>query len=273
MRINSVKIYSNNSPKTKDIKKKLTSKLREVNIKLVEKNPQLIIAIGGDGSFLKALKEENYNDSLLYVGINTGHLGFLQDININDIDYFIDSLIKGNYKTSNLSLLDIEVLCKNPNGTKYTMNFSSLNEFVLRERDMRTLKFEVKLDGAHLETFAGDGVIVSSPTGSTAYNLSSGGAILHPSIKAFQLLPLSPLPTSAHYSNLKNSLIIPKSNILTLEPLKFFKEKTKMQIDGENYSFEDLECINITLKDKGITSLSINEVDFCKKINEKFLNN
>ena len=273
MQIEKVKIYSNNSNKTRDIKKRLISKLKNYNIKIVDKNPQLIIAVGGDGTFLKALKEEYYNDNLLYVGINTGHLGFLQNINIDDIDNLINALITGNYKISNLSLLNIEVICKNLDGMKYAMNFSSLNEFVLRERDMKTLKFEVKLDGVHLETFAGDGVIVSSPTGSTAYNLSSGGAILHPSIKAFQLLPLSPLPTSAHYSNLKNSLIIPKNNVLTLEPLKYFKEKTKIQIDGENYSFEDLEHINITLKEKGIKSLCINEVNFCRKINEKFLNN
>lgn len=273
MKIERVKIYSNNSNKTKEFKKKLIHKLKIFDIKIVSNNPQLIIAIGGDGTFLKALKEEYYNDSLLYVGINTGHLGFLQDINIDDVDKLIDCILSNNYKISNLSLLNIDVICKNSAGTKYLMNFSSLNEFVLRERDMKTLKFEVRLNNTHLETFAGDGVIVSSPTGSTAYNLSSGGAILHPSIKAFQLLPLSPLPTSAHYSNLKNSLIIPQNNILTLEPLKFFKEKTKIQIDGENYSFEDLECINITLKEKGIKSLCINEVDFCRKINEKFLNN
>lgn len=273
MNLEKVKIYNNFNNKTKDIKKHLIDKLIANNFKIVEKDAQLVISIGGDGTFLKALRGENYNKNCIYVGINTGHLGFLQEIKANEIDILIKSIKDNAYNIDELYPLDVALIAIQ-NNKKYSLKFQAINEFVLREINLKTLKFEVDLDGEHLETFAGDGVLVSSAIGSTAYNLSSGGAIIHPKLKAIQLLPLSPLPTSKHYSNLNTSLIIPNTSQIVLKPLEFYKNKLRIQIDGEMYtfdSFNNIMNIKLGLSETPIKTLTIHPLNYPVKIREKFL--
>ena len=159
-----IKLFESSNSDSTFIKEILTSLLIKAGFKVTEsKKFDIGIAIGGDGTFLHMIMESNFNPDVLFIGVNNGTLGFLQEIKPNEIKNFIKNLEKNNYKIEELSFEEIEVTSE---GKK--KKFKSLNEVVVRERDLKTAYFDVLIDGETLENFVGDGVMVSTPTGSTS---------------------------------------------------------------------------------------------------------
>lgn len=265
--MNRIRIISNNSNKTNVIKRKVIELIKRHKLIIDESNPELIIAIGGDGTFLKALKETEYNSNITYIGVNTGHLGFLQDIKCEELDDLFKSLCNKSYIVDTISLADISFQFG-----KNNISYKALNEFIIREQDLKVLKVEIKLNNSHLEDFNGDGLLISTPVGSTAHNLSLGGSIIYHSIESLQLKPIAPLPTSKHFSNLSNSIILPKDIEIEIIPKSFYKKKILSIIDGEKLIFGiDIDNIKIKLSDTPIKILRTKPYDLCAKINEKFI--
>ena len=149
----------------------------------------LLISIGGDGTILRAITYVA-DLSIPIVGINTGRLGFLATIQKNNIEKAIDDIIEGKYKISERSLLTIETV---PEITPHLdLNFA-LNEIaVSRKNTTSMITVETYLNDEFLTSYWADGLIVSTPTGSTGYALSGGGPILHPSLHAVVLVPICP---------------------------------------------------------------------------------
>ena len=132
MNIKKVKIFSNNSEKSQEIKKLLIDKLNKNNINIVDNDYDLGIAIGGDGSFLRMIKENNFNSDIYYIGINAGTLGFAQEVSIDNIDEFIDNLNNNNFIVEELGIQENDIYTNESNS-----KFYSLNEIVIREKDLR----------------------------------------------------------------------------------------------------------------------------------------
>lgn len=268
MDIKRIQIVNNLNKKSIETKEIVVKFIKEFNLIEVESKPDLIIAIGGDGTFLRALNKNRYNTETLYVGIHTGHLGFLQDIQISEIEELFKRITTKNFIVDEILLQEITFHCD-----KHSFQYKSINEFVLRERNLKTLEVDVKIGNAYLQSFRGDGFIVSTPTGSTAYNLSAGGSILFPGIEGLQLLPLAPLPKSKHFATLSNSIIIPKNQKLELLPNAYFKNNLFICVDGECFQFNfKINKITLKIADKGINVLRFKEHNFCTRINEKFIN-
>ena len=101
-KINKVKIFANENEVSYKIKLKLIEELEKYNFELVDENYDLAIAIGGDGSFLRMVNNTNFNSNIYYVGINTGTLGFLQEIKPDNLEYFMSSLNENNFKVDNI---------------------------------------------------------------------------------------------------------------------------------------------------------------------------
>ena len=134
MNIKKVKTFSNNSEKSQEIKKLLIDKLNKNNINIVDNDYDLGIAIGGDGSFLRMIKENNFNSDIYYIGINAGTLGFAQEVSIDNIDEFIDNLNNNNFIVEELGIQENDIYTNESNS-----KFYSLNEIVIREKDLNTL--------------------------------------------------------------------------------------------------------------------------------------
>ena len=126
MNIKKVKIFSNNSEKSQEIKKLLIDKLNKNNISVVDNDYDLGIAIGGDGSFLRMIKENNFNSDIYYIGINAGTLGFAQEVSIDNIDEFIDNLNNNNFIVEELGIQENDIYTNESNS-----KFYSLNEIVI----------------------------------------------------------------------------------------------------------------------------------------------
>ena len=263
MNIKKVKIFSNNSEKSQEIKKMLIDKLNKNNINIVDNDYDLGIAIGGDGSFLRMIKENNFNSDIYYIGINAGTLGFAQEVSIDNIDEFIDNLNNNNFIVEELGIQENDIYTNESNS-----KFYSLNEIVIREKDLNTLKLSIYVDESLLESFAGDGILISTSFGSTAYNLSFGGSIVYNTFHSIQLTPIAPL-NNRSYRNLINSVVLPQNKKITVIP-----KNTKdviISVDGENSIYTDVVKIETVVRNKTIKCLRNKDYNFIKKINEKFL--
>ncbi|MEX2962292.1 NAD(+) kinase [Microbulbifer sp. TYP-18] len=148
----------------------------------------LVIVVGGDGSLLTAARAlAKFSVPLL--GINRGRLGFLTDITPDQIEQKVDEVLAGKYMAESRFLLDVTVTREGrPVGKG-----SALNDVVLHPGEfIRMIEFDLYIDGQFVYTQRSDGLIVSTPTGSTAYALSGGGPIMHPKLDAIVLVPLNP---------------------------------------------------------------------------------
>jgi NAD+ kinase len=160
-------------------------KLNELN--KVSGLPDLVLSVGGDGTFLETMLKV-IDFGIPVAGINTGRLGFLANISEEEITQSIDLLCKGDYKVLERSLLELEI----PEGIFNKGASVALNEITIQKANLNMVTIHVYVDDIYLNTYWSDGLIVSTATGSTAYNLSVGGPILSPDDESIIISPISP---------------------------------------------------------------------------------
>jgi len=148
----------------------------------------LAMVIGGDGTFLNAARTlVNYEVPLL--GINLGRLGFLVDISPDHMIETLDAMLRGDYQEEKRTLLNCDIECE---GGMKTSEIAFNDVVVHKWNVARMIEVEVYIDGLYVNTQRSDGLIISTPTGSTAYALSGGGPILHPSLDSMVIVPICP---------------------------------------------------------------------------------
>jgi len=225
--------------------------LRESKIEEVEdvKNADLIISLGGDGTMLKASKEAIVSDTPI-LAINLGSLGYLVEINPENAVEMLKNYQKNeNYKIENRSLLEV----------KYKGNtFYALNELVITKggHEAHLIQVEVFSDGVFVNKYRADGIIVATPTGSTAYSLSAGGSIVHPNLNALTITPLSPQSLTAR------PIII--NGCETLSFKTFSREaEVHLNIDGNLW-------FGIKPEDELLATLSNKKIKIIKPLNSDY---
>jgi NAD+ kinase len=167
--------------------------LRTVDYDGIGRNADLALVVGGDGTMLAAARNL-VRHGVPLAGVNQGRVGFMTDIALSDMHSAVDALLEGRYTLEERTLLEAEIQREG----KAVLRTIALNEAVVgRGTQGRLIEFKLYLDGEYVYTLRADGVIVATPTGSTAYALSAQGPILHPSVPAFALVPLNPHTLSA----------------------------------------------------------------------------
>lgn len=152
---------------------------------------ELVIVVGGDGSMLKAAPLLAAQ-GLPVVGINRGRLGFLTDIIPEELEQGLGQILSGAYKLESRFLLEVRLLREDETGAGELLG-SALNDIVLHPGvAAQMIEFELSIDGDFVYNQASDGLIVATPTGSTAYSMSAGGPIMHPALDALVLVPMYP---------------------------------------------------------------------------------
>lgn len=262
-KINKIKLFIKNNSFSMIIANSLKDKLLKNNFKIVDNDYDLAIAIGGDGTFLKMIQENNFNNKIIYVGINSGNLGFFEDINIDELDIFVKCIKKNDFILKNMSYLNVEIICN-----KKIKNFHSLNEVVVRNANYKTLSSSVYIDDVLLENYFGDGVLISTSIGSTAYNLSVGGPIIYDSLHNVILTPIAPINNHS-YKTLRNSLVIPNNKKIEIVPNKDIKPL--IIVDGKEINFDCIDRIKVSINKNKIKYIRLKDHNFEKLINEKII--
>lgn len=148
----------------------------------------LAIVVGGDGTILNAVRSLSHTQVPL-LGINVGRLGFLADISPEELETSLEEILDGSYREEQRFLLEMQVIRDN----KVIFEGDAFNDVVVHIRDVaRMIEFETRINDEFVNHQRADGIVVSTPTGSTAYALSAGGPILHATLDAITLVPISP---------------------------------------------------------------------------------
>ncbi|MBQ7631665.1 MAG: NAD kinase [Paludibacteraceae bacterium] len=151
------------------------------------------LSVGGDGTFLTSAAAIGARN-IPILGINCGHLGFLAEVQSQDVDAILAQLVAGEYTIEQRSLLNLSVLDKEGNKREgLILAPNALNEIaILKEGLSSMLQIELKVNGEYLHTYNSDGLVIATPTGSTAYNLSIGGPLMAPQSRGIILTPIAP---------------------------------------------------------------------------------
>ena len=262
-----ITINSNQVNKSVETKKILTEKLTNAGFEVTYEfcqDAELIISIGGDGSFLKTVHDFDFTKTPI-IGINTGHLGFFPEISPNHIDSFIKSYKNNDFLVQDISLLKANICTNNCNSHMY-----AINEVVVKGDKSRTIHLSLDVNGKHIQNFSGDGMIISTPTGSTAYNYAAGGSIVDPGLNLMQLTPLYPINTNA-YRCFTSSIIFSSESIIKIIPEYRFEDSILIVIDGVEYRFNHMSNIEVSISDLKIKLLRMLDYEFWSRVTEKFL--
>jgi NAD+ kinase len=178
----------------------------------------LAVVVGGDGTMLAAARNL-VRHKVPVVGVNQGRVGFMTDIGHRDMQAGVGAILDGKYPIEERALLDAEIL----RGEESVLRTLALNEAVVGKGSQgRLIEFELSLDGEFVYSLRADGVIVATPTGSTAYSLSAQGPILQPAVPALALVPLNPHTLSARPVSVVDRAVIEISLVRALDARAHF---------------------------------------------------
>ncbi len=190
--------------------------------KIPTMNADLIVVLGGDGTMISTARLVGDQDTLV-LGINYGSLGYLTDFRIEEMFPALESIVAGNYEIDRRVMLDAE----HWRGDEKLATGRILNDVVVNKSALaRIIEIDVKLNGLFVNTFRADGLIVATPTGSTAYNLSAGGPIVYPSMNAVVLTPICPFTLT------NRPIVVPDSAVIELK-LHHENEGVVLSLDGQ----------------------------------------
>lgn len=218
------------------IDKKLFKKSVIVSEKKLPKSCDMLISLGGDGTILKVARLVNkYSTPIL--GINLGKLGFLAEVSVDEIDACLDEILHDNYDVEDRMVLEAQI-------GKSKKIMYALNDFVIdQSNSSRMFSVETFVDGDYLSKFTGDGLIVATPTGSTAYALSNGGPIVAPTNNVILISPICPHTLTAR------NVVVPGDSTIELrvsnasgrilltsdgQPEEYLKLPTEVRIKKSN---------------------------------------
>ncbi len=262
-----INIIANRNKDSQITMQKLRKLLQHNGYRVTDDNDPraaLNICIGGDGAFLRAVHKTSF-PTIPFVGINTGHLGFFQEIHKTALEEFVKNLKSDNYTVDKIHLMECHIQTR-----ERTFHLHALNEFVVRNQTSQVVHLQVYIADRHLQNFSGDGLIVSSSAGSTAYNYSAGGAILYPSLNGYQLTPLAPINSKA-YRSLYNSIVIPNDTIMDIVPEKRYASSMLVIADGMELKFRQIQNLKFDIADRYIRRLVFNKNYYWTNLKDKFL--
>lgn len=262
MKIESFKIFTRDDNNSSDLMIIVKSKLIESGFIYNENSPQLIIVIGGDGTMLRAIHEHmDILDQVMLCGLHTGSLGFLTDFDQSEVNMFLESIISQKYRVTQNAMLKVTFL------NESHKIYYAFNEFRI-ENPMHTQVIETFINDELFQTFRGNGLCVSTPSGSTAYNKSLGGALIHPSLKAFQIQSIAPID-NVIYPSVGSPMILSQYHELTFKSQNF--ENAIIGIDHLVLDVKNIKSINIVLAEKQVTFARYKESNFFRRVHRAFI--
>lgn len=215
----------------------------------------LLMVLGGDGTILM-IASECAKRGIKIIGINYGHLGFLAEFEPDKLDKAIELICSGNFCTEKRSMLRIEYSDK---------VFYALNDLVIQRSTSgnafsNTISLSAEIDGSTVDNYSADGLIVSTPTGSTAYSLSAGGSVLTPDISAFIMTPIC-----AHSLHSRPVVFSDSSTLIIRQSIR--RSVINIIVDGVAVdTLFDFDAIKVTKAERSVEFITSSEHDFFNKL-------
>ena len=258
--MNKVTIYAKENERSKECKDRLLTLLNKEGFIIDDNNPEVVITIGGDGTFLRAV--HHYLDKdVAFIGVNGGHLGFFSECDLDELELLVKSLKEARYHIKKHRLLNAIITSESSSNSFY-----AVNEFRI-ENPFHTLIADVYINDEHLETFRGNGLVVSSSLGSSAYNKSLGGAVIDPSLDVMELTEIAAIQNNV-FRSLNSSYITNGDTTITFKG-KF--NEVVVGYDFETFHLDESSSISLLLSKKSISIIHIKDRDHVAKLKESFI--
>ena len=226
---------------------------------------EFILCVGGDGTLLKLLPDLNY-PAMPIVGVNTGHVGFFQEFETDQLDELVEICWERRYDIQRHQLIRAAVYL---DGEKID-EFKAINDVTIRASVSRLTHLNVSIGNTFIERFSGDGIVISTPVGSTAYNYSLGGAIIDPRLNLLQLAPIAPM-NSVAFRSFTSSLLLPPDLEVRVRPDEDFEQNAILCLDGFEYYYDRVSEIRVDLAPERVSIARSEGFDFWAKVTSKFL--
>ncbi len=229
----------------------------------VFEDSDFIICVGGDGTFLKAARGA-FPHKKPILGVNKGTVGFLAEVETCEIEMAIDRIVAGEYHIQPRMVLNVEVI---RNGRTIYKNHAINDAVVSRMALSRILRLKVMINGEFVDSYASDGVIISTPTGSTGYSLSTGGPIVAPDMR---LMLVSPICPHILYSR---SFIIADTKTITINMAGNREVDAILTLDGqEGFPIQPEDVVSVGASKDSVFFASVKQVNFYDVLRAKIHN-
>ncbi len=223
----------------------------------------IIISLGGDNAFLQATRKTGFRDDCLYVGINTDQLSFYTDFTLKHPEAMFDAIMNEELEVRRYPVIEVTI--------DERMSFYCLNECSIRSHVTKAFVMDVYIDDFLFETFRGDGMIISTPTGSTAYNKSVNGAVIDPTLPSMQVSEIASLNNN-EYRTLGSSFVLGLGRALTLKvDQKGGNTYSAIAVDNEALNVGHAKKLQVQLADRHINVLKLKTNSFWQRVKRKFL--
>lgn len=258
-------IVSRGDERSKKIKLTMKQYLTDFDLIYDVKEPDLVISVGGDGTFLEAFHRYVYRlKSTAFIGVHTGHLGFYADWVPEEVEKLIIEIAKTPFQIVEYPLL--EVIIRAQSGGKED-RFLALNESTIKTAE-GSVVFDVQIKGEHFETFRGDGLCISTPSGSTAYNKALGGAILHPSLDAIQLTEMASINNRV-FRTIGSPLILPNHHTCLLKPM--VERSFLIAVDHFTETYTNVKSIQCRVAKEKVRFARFRPFPFWNRVRDSFV--
>lgn len=215
-----------------------------------------LVSLGGDGTLL-SLVRKSYHHHKPVLGINAGTLGFLADVTIAEVEVFVQNLVRGEYRIDDRMMIDGYIQTQEEKKRFYAFN----DVVITRPSISHMVKVDASIDNVWFNTYRGDGLIIATPTGATAYNLAAGGPVMYPLTKAFIMTPLAP------HSLTQRPLVFPSDFTIALSSPK---DRVIVMVDGQDdYEMQAGETLVINGAPIGAKLLHKKERNYFAVLREK----
>jgi len=224
------------------------------------KDLDLIIALGGDGTILRTSRNLN-NSNIPILGVNIGNLGFLSSVELLEFGNAMKSIMEGNYYVEDRMMLN----CNLPYRGGVEV-YTALNEIVVSKGTLaRIVKYEIHIDNKFYTAFTGDGLIISTPTGSTAYSLSAGGPIIYPNLDVIALTPICPLSLSMR------TIVLDSKSEISIS-IKSEHESIFLTLDGQRaIKLNNYEKMVVSVSNKKCRLVKLNDYNYFDILRKKII--
>lgn len=258
-------ILSKGDQKSNEIRSKIKNYLTEFQLEYDEDEPELAISVGGDGTLLEAFHTYVHRlDKTAFIGIHTGHLGFYADWMPEELEKLIIEIAKTPFQVVEYPLLEVTI---RPKDGSEEDRYLALNECTIKTSE-GSVVMDIEIKGDHFETFRGDGLCVSTPSGSTAYNKALGGAILHPSLEAFQIAEMASINNRV-FRTIGSPLILPSHHTCMFKPLH--DRSFLFTIDHISRTYKDVKSIQCRVAEEKVRFARFRPFPFWKRVHDSFV--
>ncbi|MCP8617125.1 NAD kinase [Salirhabdus salicampi] len=223
----------------------------------------IIVSVGGDGTFLQAVRKTGFRQDCLYMGINQADAPSLYgDFHLNTFQEMVDVIKNQNIEVRRFPVIDVKI---NDDITSHC-----LNELSIRSALIKSIVMDVFIDDQHFEKFRGDGLIVATPTGSTGYNKSTHGAVVDPKLPCIQVTELASLNNN-QFRTLGSSFILSGDRKLKLEIVQDGNDHPIIGLDNEAFPIQTIKQVEIALSDKMIKTVKLKDNSYWDRVKRTFL--